>query len=993
MNFPSRLKVMSYNVRGLKPRNYDYLQYIFDKTDILLIQESWLYDYEHSNVCKILPDSCSLGVSSMNSNKIASAGRPFGGLMILYKRSLALPISQINTNSTRICAATIVKDSCKILLMSIYMPCDDNTNDSASQYLDVLSEITAILNIYDDFYVIIGGDFNTDYSRNNFNSRTLKDYLISESLLDAGDVLNDSNYTYESYNGVKSIIDHFILTENCIANVIDYDVLHDGFNLSDHSPIMITLDTQFRLLNNSDNNDDLQDNNIVLDWDNATDDDIMNYKNYLNEFLNFINIPDEITHCVNFRCNQHGINVINNYLEIVINAMILSANMSIPVKSSNNNPHKPKLPGWNTYVKQKKESAILWHRIWKESGCPTDGHLFHIRRFTRKQYHDAILFIKRNSDNIIRHKIAETLTKKSVKEFWKEIKRIKNTVDNKPSIIDNVVGSSNISEVFKDKYNTLYNEFEKTYIGDNILNDLISSKCETNNCSYSHDVDLEQVNRAVKKLKCNKTDPVYGLSSCSILNGTNLLFNALAKIFNILFRHGLSNVNFNKSILIPIPKDKRKSICDSSNYRAIAISSMISKLFEYIILEKIQNNVKLNINQFGYKSNMSTVTCSFILNQTIQYYKNNGSNVYCLFLDASKAFDRVCHKKLFKCLIDHDICPLIIRIIAKMYELSTMAVKWNKSISDFFQISNGVRQGAILSPFLFSLYLDPLLNIINSSKKGCYIGNKPSNIFAYADDIVILAPSVDSLKFLINIVMNYSNDFKLNFNANKSFIIFYSSHSSHTTKDIFMGNQKIEIIKEGKHLGFNMNNSLNIYNFKNIIDDMNTKTNVLRSNFYSLNVQSKIKLFISHCMCLYGCELWNLDDKNIDKLEINWKKCIKSFLCLPMRTRSKLLPLIMKCENLRTIIFKRQLNFYIKGLAHNSSTVRFYFENSVLSSFSFASKNINKIINKFKIPYLSLFLKNRIELSSCESTESWRVNIIFELYHFIENRCFDFFYL
>ena len=138
--------------------------------------------------------------------------------------------------------------------------------------------------------------------------------------------------------------------------------------------------------------------------------------------------------------------------------------------------------------------------------------------------------------------------------------------------------------------------------------------------------------------------------------------------------------------------------------------------------------------------------CSFLVSETIQYYKSHGSDVYMLPLDASKAFDRVKYTKLFKLLIDRSVCPLIIRFLINIYIFSSATVRWNKSESGSFFISNGVKQGAIISAPLFAIYIDPLLSKLNKTKKGCYIGNICANAFAYADDIVILSPSCSALR-------------------------------------------------------------------------------------------------------------------------------------------------------------------------------------------------------------------------------------------------------
>ncbi|CAL4123305.1 unnamed protein product, partial [Meganyctiphanes norvegica] len=101
--------------------------------------------------------------------------------------------------------------------------------------------------------------------------------------------------------------------------------------------------------------------------------------------------------------------------------------------------------------------------------------------------------------------------------------------------------------------------------------------------------------------------------------------------------------------------------------------------------------------------------CTFMALETIEYYKNNGSNVHTLLLDASKAFDRVNYIKLFNKLLDRGMCPLTVRLLLNMYTTQKLQVKWNSNISPKFDVTNGVRQGGVLSPLLFSVYIDELL--------------------------------------------------------------------------------------------------------------------------------------------------------------------------------------------------------------------------------------------------------------------------------------------
>ena len=195
--------------------------------------------------------------------------------------------------------------------------------------------------------------------------------------------------------------------------------------------------------------------------------------------------------------------------------------------------------------------------------------------------------------------------------------------------------------------------------------------------------------------------------------------------------------------------------------------------------------------------------CSSVLSQTVEYYLNGGSRVYGLFLDASKAFDRVKHSKLFERLIKSGLCPLYVRFLYTMYKLNNASIEWSKKVSESISMSNRLKQGSILSPFLFSLNVDPLLNEINRSKIGCHVGDMSCNAFGYADDIALLSPTKQGLNNLIRICEKYSKDYSINFNSTKSQIVIFSNCTNNNSNDlgIKINGQSINTYNETKHLG------------------------------------------------------------------------------------------------------------------------------------------------------------------------------------------------
>ena len=138
--------------------------------------------------------------------------------------------------------------------------------------------------------------------------------------------------------------------------------------------------------------------------------------------------------------------------------------------------------------------------------------------------------------------------------------------------------------------------------------------------------------------------------------------------------------------------------------------------------------------------------CTGVLKNVVSRYINRGSSVLGCFLDASKAFDLVNHEVLFQKLLDRGLPISVVRLLSSWYCDQQMSVRWEHSLSDSFHVSNGVRQGSVLSPVLFSVYLDGLLDRLGESSVGCYWSGNFAGALCYADDIVLLAPSASALR-------------------------------------------------------------------------------------------------------------------------------------------------------------------------------------------------------------------------------------------------------
>jgi len=138
--------------------------------------------------------------------------------------------------------------------------------------------------------------------------------------------------------------------------------------------------------------------------------------------------------------------------------------------------------------------------------------------------------------------------------------------------------------------------------------------------------------------------------------------------------------------------------------------------------------------------------------------------VFSAFLDASKAFDRTNHNLLFAKPITRNVPMGIVRLLLSWYRQQTRQVKWGTNYSSPFTVTNGVRQGGVLSPYLFAVYLDELSEQLGSAKVRCTVGNMVVNQPMFVDDICVFSPIINGLQRLLDICGDYVAEHNITFN-------------------------------------------------------------------------------------------------------------------------------------------------------------------------------------------------------------------------------------
>ena len=186
-----------------------------------------------------------------------------------------------------------------------------------------------------------------------------------------------------------------------------------------------------------------------------------------------------------------------------------------------------------------------------------------------------------------------------------------------------------------------------------------------------------------------------------------------------------------------------------------------------------------------------------------------------------------------------------------MYTNQSIRVKWGNTTGHKFAVSNGVKQGGVISPLLFTLYIDNLLERLRAVGVGCYIGKTLYGAFGYADDLILLTPNVRSLNTFLNVCKEYAIEYNVSFNPEKSkSVIMSHSQSSPFVPEISFMNDHIEVVRYDKHLGNYTGNISQDEIISRMIKDFRTRVNMVKSHFKSLPIDV-MYFYSKRIVCLY----------------------------------------------------------------------------------------------------------------------------------------------
>lgn len=235
--------------------------------------------------------------------------------------------------------------------------------------------------------------------------------------------------------------------------------------------------------------------------------------------------------------------------------------------------------------------------------------------------------------------------------------------------------------------------------------------------------------------------------------GGETLTLCIAMLFNAITDSGKIPTEWKQGLIIPIYKGAGKPKDSCKSYRPVALLPCIFKIFEKIILSRINSEILQhskfpNPQQQALSKTSWLFNSSFDLQETVFHNLEQNNNVYVSFLDTSNAFDTVWRNGLLYKLFNHGITGKTWSLIQNCHSNTVSSVVVNQTRSRWFPLYQGVRQGGVLSTFLYLVFINDLINELELNSPNSGLLGVRSSCPSLADDLSFISTSPVQLQRL-----------------------------------------------------------------------------------------------------------------------------------------------------------------------------------------------------------------------------------------------------
>ena len=340
------------------------------------------------------------------------------------------------------------------------------------------------------------------------------------------------------------------------------------------------------------------------------------------------------------------------------------------------------------------------------------------------------------------------------------------------------------------------------------------------------------------------------------------------------------------------------------------------------------------------------------------------------------------------------LTPIVVRVLIFIYEEQTGWVKLGGEQSMPFSLTNGTRQGSVLSPMFLSVYLDDLLRELRRLQLGCSIAGCWYGACGYADDLILLAPNREVLQRMLDICETYAEDHNLVFSTDpipaksKTKCVYFCGRPGQVRypEPVQLGGKDLPWVESADHLGHSLNQ----------MTSMEKDCQRARATFIRKTIEVREQLSFAHprqvmqavqvlCTDAYGSMLWELGSDPAEQYFKSWNTCVKLAYGLPRSTFTYLVEGYLAADqtSLRNQVLSRYPGFYRNLLSSPSREVRILARVVASDPRSTTCRNLRYLerITNLNQPQFCSALKVReaLPVQHVPEKEKWRLGLLSSL--------------
>lgn len=746
------------------------------------MSEHWLYRDELSFLDTLNTDFHVISCSSSQNDVNQRWKRGQGGVAIFIRKDLVA--RELHTASDRIVAATISIGEIILVIVAVYFP---STNYSSEQFINTLDSLEqfCIEQKSRGQHLVLLGDFNAHVKEpslsQDWNSRGRKLKLFCDKLnivpANISPVCEFPRFTYISRFG-NSIVDYVIIENELLKYVQAIEVLNEHpDNVVFHQPLSLELCLPF--IEKTTLKSETKYLYEKISWKRCTPEDIENYRSRLRIFLQE-------------RLDKNPSDV-NLFCDALANA-IKFADLPLPrVK------FKSALkPYWTDKLKSLRKLVMAARAEWISWGSPrccTNNLYKHYKKlkceYRRKQRKASWEFEQKEFSNIA------NLNETDHDMLWKLLNsRVGKGKQNKKSNIlvfndETVTDPQKIVNLWADYYESLFSplhegSFNYEFFSEvnKKVDEVLEASASNVDYTFSTSLTVTEIAAVIQRLPNGKSPGYDGITYEHLKYGGEIITQILLKLYNCITEIEEIPKSFKLAIKIPIPK-KNKEVRSFDNHRGISLLTSFNKVLERIVLSRLQKNPNNSHHslQGGYQKEQDALTTCFVIDEVIKHCCEENEKVYVAYMDISKAFDTMwINGMLYKLYYNKNISGKAWRLIRHWYLDMQEFVFIEGTTSRTYELFQGTRQGGVLSPWLFLVFIDDLIQELDRINAGISLNSVCYGSPMFADDLTMLSRMKPGLDRMLQTAWNFCRMWRFNFNLKNTVILtFGESKMEHDT--------------------------------------------------------------------------------------------------------------------------------------------------------------------------------------------------------------------